>query len=79
MDLFIFKKLTHLKVGPQLREEADRGSILEVAVQVLLEGWFDERGKVGHHARGDRYLREHVHLQETRNIRWQKNFYLVLS
>jgi len=52
-----------LQVGPQLRQEGDGGPVLQVAVQVLLEAGLDQSGEVSHHARGDRDLRQHVHLE----------------
>ena len=52
-----------LQVGPQLREERYRGSVLQETVQVLLEVRLDQSSKVGHHPRGDGDLGQHVHLR----------------
>ena len=52
----------HLKVGPELGEERDRGPVLQVAVEVLPEAGLDQGREVGDHTRCDGYLGQHVNL-----------------
>jgi len=52
-----------LEICSQLGQEGDWGSVLQVAVQVLLETWFDQSSVIGHHAGCNRDLGQHVHLE----------------
>jgi len=52
-----------LEVGSQLGEEGDRSSVLQKAVQVLLEAWLDQCREVVDHPRSNGDLWQHLNLE----------------